>query len=148
MKSEVTSNIGDIRAIEDCIRASKKYTEGLGTLDRHHPVRAQGGEFPSVVFCKNYEVYPDVAEVSWDMPVGQALDWLSEARCVNFRFYYDYRNNTATVSLPSLDDELWEKLKAAVPGFSAAFKKARIGSGVQYVKPLPEIQEELRDRIA
>jgi hypothetical protein len=96
-ESEFIGNIVSVRALEDCIRATKKYTEGIGTMRKQHPIQGEG--FPSRVFCKYYEVYPDI-EVSWDMPAGVALDWLwGETLHIDVMFKYDYRVNKASVTV-------------------------------------------------
>ena len=45
--SEFNGNILDVRAVEDSIRATRKYTEGVKTIFKKHPV--QGMDFPSPV---------------------------------------------------------------------------------------------------
>lgn len=120
MKVEFTGNIGSVRAVEDCIRATKKYTEGWRTMRKTHPV--QGEEFPSRVFCKHYEVYPDI-EVSWDMPVGVALDWLwGDVICIDVLLRYDYRANRASVEVKDGPVAIKELTKA-IPGFSDALAR-------------------------
>lgn len=119
-RSEFTGTILAVRAIEDCIRASKKYTEGISTVKRRHPV--QGEDFPSKVFCKYYEVYPDV-EISWDMPVSVTVDWLwGETLCIDITFHYDYRANKASLTLGDYRDI--KKLQEAIPGFGKALAQA------------------------
>jgi len=117
----INGNIGDIRAIEDCIRATKKYTEGLGTMRTRHPI--QGDEFPSKVFSKYYEVYPKV-EVSWDMPAGVALDLLwGDTPCLVVIFHYDYRANEASMTVRD-GPEAKKQMIEAIPGFGEAVEKA------------------------
>ena len=121
MRSEFASNIGAIRAVEDCIRATKKYTEGIGTMRKTHPI--QGDEFPSKTFCKYYEVYPDI-ELSWDMPAGVALDWLwRDTTCIDVLFKYDYRMNKASVIMKDGQRAIRD-LKRAIPGFRDLLAKA------------------------
>jgi len=116
----ITGNIGDIRAIEDCIRATKKYTEGIGTRRAKHPV--QGDGFPSKVFSKYYEVYPKI-ELSWDMPAGVALDWLwQDTPCLDVIFHYDYRANEASMTVRD-GPEAKKQLVKAIPGFGDAVVK-------------------------
>ncbi len=117
MRNELHSNISNIRAIEDCIRATRKYTEGIGTMRKKHPI--QGEAFPSKVFCKYYEVYP-TTEISWDMPAGVALDLLwGEVPRVDVTFKYDYRSNRASMLVQDGSTGLQE-LKKDIPGFSKA----------------------------
>lgn len=117
MRYENASNIANIRAIEDSIRATRRYTEGIGTMRKKHPI--QGEEFPSKVFCKYYEVYPET-EIYWDMPAGVALDWLwGETPKVDVLFKYDYRSNKASVLVMDGSTALKE-LEKGIPGFSEA----------------------------
>ncbi len=121
MRHETASNIADIRAIEDCIRATRRYTEGIGTMRKKHPI--QGEEFPSKVFCKYYEVYPKT-EIYWDMPAGVALDWLwGETPKVDVLFKYDYRSNKASVLVMDGSTALKE-LEKGIPGFREALAMA------------------------
>lgn len=92
-------NIITVRAVEDCIRATRKYTEGITTMAKKHPV--QGEDFASKLFVKFYEVYPDLPEkISWDMPAGQAMDLLfGDLPRVDVEFMYDYRYNKARVTI-------------------------------------------------
>ena len=114
-KREFEGNIASIRALEDCIRATKRYTEGIGTMRLKHPT--QGEEFFSKVFCKYYEVYPET-DVSWDMPVGTALDWLwGETPCIDIIFKYDYRINKASIAIKN-GIEAVRELSRAIPNFS------------------------------
>lgn len=127
--AEFTGNIMSIRAVEDCIRATNKYKEYLGTMAKRHPV--QGGDFHSDLFCKRYEVYPEM-EVGWDMSIVDAIFWLgSGTPAVDVVFKYDYRrNNGHGQSL----DRAWlvvrngrdavMLLADCIPGFSDALAKA------------------------
>jgi hypothetical protein len=94
MRSEFQGKITEIRDIEDAIRATHKYAEGLSSVGTSHPNQSK---FPSRVFTKHYEVYPDIV-VDWDMPVSQMANWLwGDADPVNVTFRYDYRDNKATM---------------------------------------------------
>lgn len=127
---EKTGNIASIRAIEDSIRATKKYTEGLLTLDRKHPKMIQGEDFPSRVFWKIYEVYPDV-ELSWDMPVGVAVDLLwGDTSIIIVKFHYDYRENRASMVVKDGQSAI-NDLKKTIPGFNSALDKVIIGQTVK-----------------
>ena len=118
MKIEYTGSITEIRAVEDCIRATKKYTEGI--LSKKHPQPIQGEGFPSRVLHKHYEFYPNVPEISWNMPVNTAIDWLySDTPCIRLSFRYDYRMNQAVVML-SDDRDIIELNKVA--GFREAIQ--------------------------
>jgi len=117
MKIEYTGSITEIRAVEDCIRATKKYTEGV--MSKKHPQPIQGEDFPSRVLHKHYEFYPNVDEISWNMPANKAIDWLfSDTPCIRMSFRYDYRTNKATVSFP--DNKDIHELGKVVPGFLVA----------------------------
>jgi len=121
---EYVGKIPLIRAVEDSIRATKKYTEGIRTMRTHHPI--QGEEFPSKVFCKYYEVYPAVnirGGAFWDLPVGVALDWLwRDTPCIDVIFKYDYRENKASILIE--DGTVAVKALAnAIPKFSDTLAK-------------------------
>lgn len=116
---EFHGNIIAIRSVEDCIRATRKYTEGIQTIRKTHPV--QGGDFPSQVFYKYYEVYPDM-EVGLDMAVNDFFDWLwGETNCIGVMFHYDYRINKASVLVRD-GDSVVKKLIESIPGFGDALK--------------------------
>jgi hypothetical protein len=117
MRFEFKSTIINIRNIEDCIRATKKYTEGVGTMRKKHPI--QGEEFPSKVFCKYYEVYPDM-DISWEMTAEKAVDWLwGETDHYDLIFKYDYRSNQAELTVINGNGAL-NKLKQSIPGLKDA----------------------------
>jgi len=117
MKSDFAGTIMPVRAVEDCIRKTGRYTESF--LRQFHPVQpVQGESFPSRVFCKHYEVYPSLdTAVSWDMPVNKALEWvLSDVEVVNVTFWYDYRSNKARVTVHG-DEDTVGRLGKTIPGF-------------------------------
>lgn len=118
-KSEFAGDVMTVRAVEDCIRATKKYTEGIGTFRVQHPV--QGEEFLSKVFCKYYEVYPDV-DVS-HMSAGTILEWLTGYKeHIEVVFRYDYRSDKGSVVVV---DGMFavKKLANSIPKFSDALTK-------------------------
>jgi len=116
---EVYGNIISIRALEDCIRATKQYTEGIQTIRKTHPV--QGEELPSRVFYKYYEVYPDM-EVGLDMDIKDFADWVwGDTPCIDVMFHYDYRANKASVLVRDGDGAV-KKLMESIPGFGNALK--------------------------
>ena len=116
---EIRGNILAIRSLEDCIRATKKYTEGIQTIRKTHPV--QGEELPSRVFYKYYEVYPDM-EVGLDMAVKDFADWVwGDTPCVDVMFHYDYRVNKASVLVKDGDGVI-KKLMESIPGFGDALR--------------------------
>ncbi len=116
---EFRGNIFALRSLEDCIRATKKYTEGIQTIRKTHPV--QGEELPSRVFYKYYEVYPDM-EVGLDMAVKDFADWvLGDTLCIDVMFHYDYRINKASVLVRDGDGAV-RKLMESILGFGDALK--------------------------
>ena len=118
---EVSSNIANIREIEDCIRATKKYTKGAFRRKQEHPI--QGEEFPSKVITEYYEVYPH-CELSWDMPAGQAWAWVwGDEIHIDVFFKYDYRDNKASMRIADSNGNVKE-LKKMIPGFAQALEKA------------------------
>ena len=117
-------NIINVRAVEDSIRATKNYTEGVRTMFKKHPV--QGTDFPSPVFCKHYEVYPDM-EISWEMSASKFLDWLwQETPCIDVMFHYDYRENKAFIEVRDGTRAVM-KLSESIPGFKDALAKVKAG---------------------
>jgi len=126
-KSKHTGSISSVRAIEDCIRATKQYTEGILTFRETHPTSIQGvGRFPSRAFRKLYEVYPDM-EIGWDMSASDFLDWLwHETPCINVHFYYDYRANKASMAVVE-GAGATQKLRDSIPGLADAMDVLRIG---------------------
>ena len=125
-RMEYKDNIVNIRAVEDCIRATHQYTEGIRTIRAKHPV--QGDDFPSKVFCKYYEVYPGV-ELNWDMPAGKAMDLIwGDTLIIDMVFKYDYRDNLASVIIKNGEDTL-DVLKKAIPGIVEALEVTCTGNG-------------------
>jgi len=125
MKSEFSGNIINIRAVEDAIRASKQYTEGISTMWRRHPDPIKGNGF-SRVFHKHYEVYPGV-EINWNMPANVAIDWLwGDTPRVDVIFRYDYRVNKASVVVKNGPLAVKE-LARTILGFSDALARAVAG---------------------
>jgi hypothetical protein len=115
MRSEYVGNVGSVRAVEDAIRATRKYTEFLETMRKAHPI--QGEEYPSLMFSKRYEVYPD-REISWDTPMGKAIQWLwGDTECIYVTFRYDYRVNKATLVVLGGPSEV-KRLVSAIPSFN------------------------------
>lgn len=121
-KSEYSGSILSVRAVEDSIRNAKKYTEGVLTMFKKHPV--QGMDFPSPVFYKHYEVYPEV-EVSLDMPVGKWFEWQwQNTPRITVLFHYDYRPEQNKAFIVVRDGMKGVKILAdAIPGFSGALAR-------------------------
>jgi hypothetical protein len=119
-EAEYTGSVVAVREVEDCIRATRKYAERIGTMRKHHPI--QGEDIPSKVFCKYYEVYPEM-EVSLDMRIEDAVIWLSgETPCFEVKFNYDYRDNKALVNFTDGLNALRD-LKKSIPNLSECLAK-------------------------
>lgn len=121
IEREFTGDIISVRAVEDCIRATKKYTEGIRTMRTKHPV--QGEEFSSKVFCKYYEVYPEVD--TSHMSLGTVMEWLSGYSIhIDVMFKYDYRIDEASVTIKNGQKAVGQ-LARAIPSFSRALREVR-----------------------
>ena len=121
---EFASDILNVRDIEDSIRNTKKYTEGLGTMRKHHPV--QGEDEPSKVFCKFYEVYPTL-DVGIDMSLGEGLEWaMGNMPIIRVTFRYDYRTNAASFTVIDGPNAI-KDLCYAIPGFEDALAVIKSG---------------------
>ena len=120
MSKVFSGNIGSIRAVEDTVRATRKYTEGIGTMGYHHPI--QGANFSSKMFIKYYEVYSYI-NINWDMPAGEAADLLwGDARRIDIVLRYDYRVNRATMTIKEGDKAI-DDMVEGIPGFKIALDK-------------------------
>lgn len=126
---EYYGNILTVRAVEDCIRVTKKYTEGIWTRREVHPI--QGEDFPNRLLLKYYEVHPDM-EISWDMPMdwdmpaSKLFDWLwreikRETPYLEVLFRYDYRVNQASVLIKDGDGAVRQLVKS-IPRFGEALR--------------------------
>lgn len=89
----IKSDIPKIRAIEDTVRATKNYTEGLFTASKVHP---EQDNFPTRIFTKQYDIYPDSTVPGWDSYISEVIKWL-RSRVIVIKFWYDYRNNKAEI---------------------------------------------------
>ncbi len=141
-RTEFAGNILTVRAAEDCIRATSKYSEGVNSrLFSHHP--AQGELFPSRVLTKYYEVHPeiDIDQIRsfWDAAYT-AADWLwSDTPIVNVLFRYNYLTNRAWVYVYGGEAAL-ALLKDKIPGLTDMLKKVVTPpSIVPTTAALPEI---------
>lgn len=123
---EYTGDILLVRAVEDSIRLTKNYTEGIRTMRQKHPT--QGEEFPSRSFCKYYEVYPDV-ELSWNMSASVAWAWVwGDVEHIDVLFYYDYRDNKGSIIIED-GARAVKELARAIPNFSEALALLIASSG-------------------
>lgn len=110
----IEGNIESIRAIEDAIRATKYYTEGITTHRAKHPI--QGNEIPTRSFTKIYEIYLDSQYPDMDSPVMELIKW-TVSRAVIVYFWYDYRSGKAKFKVnPDYIDALCE----IIPDFRKA----------------------------
>jgi hypothetical protein len=123
MKSEYKGSIIEIREIEDCIRATKKYTKGAFSRSSPRPdIPIQGADFPSRLLTEYYEVFPEM-EISWNMPASSAIDWLwGDTTHIDVRFQYDYRQDHAKMIILGGPGSLKE-LSRGIPGFSVALNR-------------------------
>jgi len=120
MRSEFTGCILDVRAVEDCIRATRKYTKGAFSRPVKHPI--QGEDFPSKALTEYYEVYPDT-EISWDMPASDAWAWVwGDTPHIDLRFLYNYQSNRGKVIIYG-NDGVVGMLKEGIPNFAEALIK-------------------------
>jgi len=127
MSQVFVGNIACVRDVEDCIRATKKYTKGAFRKEIQHPI--QGGEFPSKQITEHYEVYPDT-ELSWDMSASEAWAWVwGDVSHIDVVFRYDYQKNWASVTVKAGREAVIE-LARAIPNFSDTLAKAVVsGNG-------------------
>ena len=122
MKIEYTGNITEIRAVEDCIRATKKYTKGAFTKAAQHPI--QGEEFPSRVLTEYYEIYPDT-EVGWDMSASAGWAWVwGDTPHIDVVFRYNYQRDKAIVIIHG-GNGVVKLLGEGIPGFEEALGKVQ-----------------------
>ncbi len=120
MKSEFKGSILAVRATEDCIRATKKYTKGAFSKVAKHPM--QGGDFPSRMLTEYYEVYPDMA-VDWNMSAANAWAWVwGDVTHIDVLFQYDYRCDKAKIIVHGGQGAVRE-LAAGIPGLSESLAK-------------------------
>jgi len=95
MRNEFVGSILAVRAVEDTIRATRKYTKGAFQKSIQHPI--QGEEFPSRVLTEYYEVYPDT-ELGWDMPASEGWAWVwGDTPHIDVLFKYNYPRGKAIV---------------------------------------------------
>lgn len=99
MRSVFFGDILSVRAIEDSIRATRKYTKGAFSRPKRDTMSVQGEDFPSRVLTEYYEVYPDL-ELHWDMSAARAWRWVwGDVTHIDVRFQYDYREGEAKVTV-------------------------------------------------
>ena len=123
---KVKSGVFNIRQLEDSIRATERYTEGLLTKERKHPI--QGEEFTSKAFRKMYEIYPThnipkALRTNEDEPIKEFFPnfykWITSP-AIQIYFYYDYRNDKAELEYHDKD---LEQLIKVIPNFINILKR-------------------------
>jgi len=120
MRSEFVGSILAVRAVEDTIRATKKYTKGAFQKPARHPI--QGEDFPSRVLTEYYEVYPDT-ELGWDMPASEGWAWVwGDVPHIDVLFKYNYQRDKAIVIIHG-GNGVVDLLEAGIPGFGEALSK-------------------------
>ena len=120
MRSEYVGAILDVRAVEDCIRATRQYTKGAFRRKVEHPV--QGADFPSKAITEYYEVYPEL-ELNWDMSASDAWAWVwGDVAHIDVWFHYNYLLNRARIEVGG-GCEAVKALAIGILGFSEALAK-------------------------
>ena len=123
-RSVYKGDILSIREVEDCIRATKKYTKGVFRKQVKHP--EQGEDFPSRVITEYYEVYPDIeVEVGWSMPASMAFAWIfGDTPHIDVWFHYDYRNTEARLEIDG-GEKAVAKLMKGIPNLESLLSGLR-----------------------
>ena len=120
MRNEFVGTILAVRAVEDTIRATRKYTKGAFSRPAQHPI--QGEDFPSRVLTEYYEVYPDIESV-WDMSFIDAAFWLAgETPHIDVLFKYNYQRDKAIVIIHGSNGVV-KLLGEGIPGFAESLGK-------------------------
>jgi len=123
-RNEYVGSIIAVRAVEDTIRATKKYTKGAFKSPVQHPI--QGGEFPSRVLTEYYEVYPDM-DLEQQRPTWDAMlafsDWIwGDTPHIDVLFKYNYQRDKAIVIVHG-GNGVVKLLGEGIPGFEEALGK-------------------------
>ena len=126
MRNEFVGGILEVRAVEDAIRSSKKYTEGVFTKFAKHPNQIQGEDFPSRTLTKHYEVYPDMdmdeMKRTWDALLDFS-DWLwGDTPHIDISFKYNYHRSRAIVIVHG-GNGVVKMLEDNITGFKDALGK-------------------------
>lgn len=124
MRNEFIGPILAVRAVEDTIRATKKYTKGAFSKTTLHPI--QGEAFPSRVSTEYYEVYPDL-DIEQRLPLLDAAfafsDWVwGDTPHIDVLFKYNYQRDKAIVVIHG-GTGVVDLLKEGIPGFGEALGK-------------------------
>lgn len=123
MRNEFVGGIMAVRAVEDTIRATRKYTKGAFKSPVQHPIQGEG--FPSRVLTEYYEVYPDIESDKslWDMNIIDAAFWLAgETPHIDVLFKYNYQKDKAIVIIHG-GNGVVKLLDEGIPGFGEALGK-------------------------
>lgn len=108
--------IQEIRIIEDAVRKTEQYTEGLFTEGHKHPIQ---GEESTRAFKKQYELYID-APLHKRTDIKGALKWY-DSRVAIFKFWYDYREQEASMEVSEegllLSIETFKEIKKVFKGY-------------------------------
>lgn len=123
MRNEFIGSILAVRAVEDTVRATKKYTKGAFTRPEQHPI--QGADFPSRVLTEYYEVYPDT-ELGWDMSVSKGWAWVwGDTPHIDVLFKYNYAQDKAIVIVHG-GNGVMKLLGEGIPGFDEALGRVTL----------------------
>lgn len=129
MKQELFGDILSVRAVEDTVRATHKYTEGIfSRYNKKEEKRIQGGDFPSRIVTHYYEVYPDL-DLEDEMTMWDALlttsDFLWGAiPMVEIIFVYNYVRNRAVVTVRG-GNGVMEMLENGIPGWKEKLEEVK-----------------------
>jgi len=123
-RNEFVGSILAVRAVEDTIRNTKKYTKGAFKKPIQHPI--QGEDFPSRVLTEYYEVYPDLdldeQKSAWDAMLTFS-DWLwGEIPHIDVLFKYNYQRDKAIVIIHG-GNGVVKLLEEGIPRFGEALDK-------------------------
>jgi len=126
MRNEFIGSILSVRAVEDTIRATRKYTKGAFKAPVQHPI--QGEEFPSRVLTEYYEVYPDL-DLDKQMPAWDAMmafsDWIwGDTPHIDVLFKYNYQRDKAIIIIHG-GNGVVKLLGDGIPGFDEALSKVQ-----------------------
>lgn len=143
MRSIYKGDIVSVRAVEDAIRATRKYTKGAFSRPAQHPI--QGEELPSRTLTEYYEVYPDmdIGNV-WQMKATDLWAWVwGDTQHIDVRFQYHYQSNEGKLVIHG-GPSVVAALCSGVPGFGDV-----LGSLVAEVHnvPVPNAGDPIGDNV-
>lgn len=130
---EFTGSVVAVRAVEDCIRATGKYSKFQIT-----ETKVLGADFPSKVLTEHYEVYPKLStKFGGDVRFPEAVDlFIGESPTVIVKFKYNYREDTASVIIKKGIPDI-QLLIRGIDGFEASITKL-ISGGIEWVNNTAE----------